>query len=223
MKSSMNISKVHCPPHLRCLVPVLKRWIKLNGQLAEQWYKHEDCPWWYKERALLGTFCGSLWLSRSVLLEEYSDSKRGVNRRGQLTPNTSYTGRVDLYFEVGKQRFVAESKHVWVPATSGKQQKDNIKACIERTSGDVGQIAPDGDVRRLAIVFAVPYIRSKGKSPLTPRDLKDKVLWSVKQAQISESYAMAWAFPRLGRYGKYKGSVYPGVIMLLKEVKRAPH
>lgn len=222
----MNIFDVHTP-RLRCLAPVLRRWIKLNDQLAERWRKQGDCPWWYKERALLGTFCGSVWLSDpdNVVLEEYSDSKR-VLKRGRLTLKT-YTGRVDLYFEVGNQKFVAESKHVWVAATSRKSQKTKIQDCIQQASGDIRRSKPDRRFRfrRLAIVFAAPYIRMKGKSPLTQRDLrdlKDKALWSVKQVQMTNYDAMAWTFPKLGRYGEYTGgiyrSIYPGVIMLLKEV-----
>jgi hypothetical protein len=217
MKIPVNISGVHYTPRLRCLVPVLRRWIALNGQLAEHWLKQDDCPWWYKERALLGTFCGSLWLSDNLALEEYSDLKRVRNKRGQLTPDT-YAGRVDLYFEVGNQPFVAESKHVWVAATNRKSQKVKIQECIQQTSGDIRQSKRDSRVRRLAIVFAPPYLRVKGKSSLTQRDLKDGALWSVEQAQKTNPDAMAWTFPRLGRYGKYKGGICPGVILLVKEV-----
>lgn len=209
----MNNSDVHTP-RLSCLAPVLRRWIKLNGQLAERWRKQGDCPWWYTERALLGTFCGSVWLSDpdNVVLEEYSDSKR---RRGRLTPET-YTGRVDLYFEVGNQKnqkFVAESKHVWVAATSRKSQKAKIQDCIQRARRDIRQSKPDSRFRRLAIVFAAPYL--KGKSPV---DLEGAARWSVEQARKTDYDAMAWTFPRLGTYGEYKGGICPGVIMLLKEV-----
>jgi hypothetical protein len=211
----MNISGVYTP-RLRCLAPVLKKWIKLNGQLAKRWCEHDDCPWWYKERALLGTFCGSLWRSHrgNVVLEEYSDSKRGV-RLGRLDIKT-YTGRVDLYFEVGNQRFLAESKHVWVAATRQKSQTCRIQECIRRASGDIRQSKPDSGFRRLAIVFAAPYM--KGRSPLPQQDLKTAVLWSVKQARKANPHAMAWTFPSLGKYGAFKGGICPGVIMLIKEI-----
>jgi hypothetical protein len=215
----MNNSDVRCSPRLRCLAPVLRKWVELNGQLAERWCKQSDCPWWYKERALLGTFCGSLWLSHpnNAALEEYSDTKTAVNRRGQ-----TYAGRVDLYFEVGNHRFVAESKHVWVAATRRKPQKARIQTCMERTIRDIGQSKPDSGFRRLAIVFAAPYIRVKGK-PRSNRDLEESALWSIEQAQMTNYDAMAWTFPRLGTYGKYKGGICPGVIILLKEVRRRRH
>jgi hypothetical protein len=137
-----------------------------------------------------------------------------------------YGGRVDLYFEVGNQRFVAESKHVWVAAKNREPQTDKIWACIKQASEEVRRSKPINRTRRLAIVFAVPYIPVKGKSPLTRwdlQDLKDGALWSVKQAQETDYDAMAWTFPRLGRYGEYTGgfyrSIYPGVIMLLKVVR----
>ena len=215
--NSSRGSGVHCQPRLRCLAPALTTWIRLNGQLAERWCEQDDCPWWYRERALLGTFCGSLWRSDSdnVVLEEYSDSKTG-----RLTLKT-YTGRVDLYFEVGNQRFVAESKHVWVAATRRKSQSVKIRECIRQASGDIRRSKLDRRFRfrRLAMVFASPYIRVNGKPP-SSQDLKERALWSVKQAQMTNPDAMAWTFPRLGRYGKYNGGICPGVIMLLKEVVR---
>jgi hypothetical protein len=134
-----------------------------------------------------------------------------------LTDET-YTGRVDLYFEVGNQQFVAESKHVWVAATRQKSQAKKIQECIKRTSGDIRQSKPGRGFRRLAIVFAAPYI--KGRPPFPPQGLKDAVLWSVKQAQNANHDAMAWTFPSLGKYGIYKGGICPGVIMLLKEIYR---
>jgi hypothetical protein len=158
-----------------------------------------------------------------VVLEEYADSKR---RLGQIGIKT-YTGRVDLYFEVGIQKFVAESKHVWVAATNRKSQHTKIQDCMKHATRDINQSKRDIRFRRLAIVFAAPYIAVKGKSPLTGRalkELKDSTLWSIEQAKMTNYDAMAWTFPGLGRYGEYTGGVtrkiFPGVIMLVKEVGR---
>jgi hypothetical protein len=148
---------------LRCLRPVLEKWIWLNGDLARRWSAIEDVPWWYRERALLSVFSGAVWLSGGVALEEYTDIKRNRSRRPRS--RHSYSGRVDLYFERLEETFIAEAKHIWLPATRHRSQMDKLKNCLDQAICDVKCSSHYGG-RRLAIVFVAPYVAIKSADRL---------------------------------------------------------
>lgn len=84
---------------LRCLRPVLEKWISVNRELAVHWASAGDAPWWYNERALISVFAGAVWRTGGHAFEEYSTEKRGDRRESW--------GRVDLEFAAGRQEFRA--------------------------------------------------------------------------------------------------------------------
>src|SRR6266446_5202272 len=90
---------------LSSLEPVLWEWVYLVESICRQW-DWKDCPWWYTERALIGTLAAAGWYTRGgIALEEYSNYRgKGADR---------YLGRCDLFVSIGHSEFIAEGKLSW--------------------------------------------------------------------------------------------------------------
>jgi len=211
-----SISHVHVrnQKRMECLRPVLERWIDLNNDLAERWDKEGDVRWWYNERASLGLFSSAIWLEKGISLEEYSDSKREVSRRGNLTGD-SFTGRADLYFETSSgSRFRAEAKHCWIRASIMKDQKPKLAKYLKRVCKDIRQAQREDNTRRIAIMFVTPSVSFKRTA-----NLKSHVDWVINQVKSLHPDAIAWTFPKIGKYGKWTEYTHPGIAILIKVVR----
>lgn len=200
---------------LRHIRPILKNWIRLNGQLAGGWASSGDVPWWYNERAQLSVFAGAVWRAGGSCFEEFSGQKHFKNPAKHRL-NVLYSGRVDLYFELGSVEYVGEAKNTW----SGYSRNDGratkrISKRLQNACDDVGQTTPSG-MRRLGIVFVAPYFR-----PTVKTRIDDLLRQWLAEIQAVQADARAWVFPpaarlMLGTDGFY----YPGVAILLQQVKR---
>ena len=195
---------------LRCLRPILRKWIALNRQLSARWSSVGDAPWWYNERALISVLAGAVWKSGGYAFEEYSETKRGEKR--------PYSGRIDLEFIAGQYEFRAEVKQCWPAATARRDRTDYVRGFMEKAKADVRRCPPNG-TRRIAIVFGVPYLAQHRKA-----EIDDRIEWLVDQATEIQADikadAVAWTFPSLRRLPTYQGSVCPGIIVWIKEVRR---
>jgi len=205
-----TISSTYCP-RLRCLQPVLKRWTRLNPELALRWRrsKDRDFPWWYRERAVLSTFAGAVWLSKGTVLEEYSSMKRSLLKRSRSGP-----GRVDLFFTVGKRWFIAEAKQCFPGMVRPGKDRRLIQGCIDSAVAEVGRSRPER-MRRLALAFVVPRFPKQHKHTL--KSYLIRVGYELRSLEVG---AAAWIFPDIEDAPRYKGYLYPGIILLVKEVKR---
>ena len=86
---------------------------------------------------------------------------------------------------------------------------------MDRARQDVRRCAPEG-VRRLAIVFGVPFI-SKAHEAVMP----DKIDSLMDFALDVDAHAFACVFPNLERYPENgNGFLHPGVMVWIREVKR---
>ena len=195
---------------LRCLRPILRKWIALNRQLSVRWSSVGDAPWWYNERALISVLAGAVWQSGGYAFEEYSDTKRGKRR--------PYAGRIDLEFVIGQHEFLAEVKQCWLAATARRCRTDFVSGFMEKAKADVRRCRPNG-TKRIAIVFGVPYLAQRRKA-----EMDDRIEWLVNQATKIQADidadAVAWTFPLLRRPPTYQGSICPGIIVWIKEVRR---
>jgi hypothetical protein len=214
-----TIKGMRCSRGLVTLRPALHKWIELNRRLADRWVKRDhDVPWWYNERALLGLFSTAIWLSGGVSLEEYSDAKRALSKKGRPT-EASYTGRTDLYFETKNKQscaFRAESKRYGLAATTMKDQRQKLRERFKHVRRDIGQAPSEKEMRRLALLFVAPRITCRHSA-----NIGKAVKWSIDQASDLRPDAMAWVFPKIGKYGCWEKYQFPGVLILIKEVKRA--
>jgi hypothetical protein len=203
-----------CCPRLKYLRPILEKWSCLNKRIFKSWQSEGDAPWWYNERASLSTLSGAIWLSGGIVLEEYSDEKRRVSRKsGRIS--RPYSGRVDIYFEYNGHEFKGETKFCCPGAsTMGRDQTGYMTNFIEEAKKDIRKSHPDG-MRRLAIVFMVPYVSKKQK-----HGIKERVYRIVQQIKKLEPDAFAWVFPDIENAVSLYGWLYPGTAVVIKEVKR---
>lgn len=199
---------------LRCLIPVLRKWIAVNTEIATAWESYKDVPWWNNERSSLSVFAGAVWRSGGFSFEEYSDEKRSILRNFRRF-SAPYQGRVDLYFRVSGAEFVAEVKQVWSGCSVSRLDPcTRLKKAFELARTDVRKTPPYGQ-RRLAILIAMPYLKKTVKGCITNR----LGMW-INAVRNMDYDAMAWVFPSNARYlndGKY---YCPGAAMMIKEVKR---
>jgi hypothetical protein len=192
--------------------PILEEWIRLNGLLARSWADVGDVPWWYNERASISLLAGAIWNSRrssgDYAFEEYASVKRKERK--------NCAGRLDLEFCFSKQHFVAEAKQCWIPISKGGDNARRIKDALARAKADVRRCSPPAGMRKLAVVFGVPYV---ARARSTRQALRASINSFVEEARAVDADAIAWTFPKLNSMPTISGFIYPGVVVWIKEVK----
>ncbi len=190
---------------------LLWEWVGVIERAVRSWAP-EEFPWWYSERALLSTFSGSIWKSGGLAFEEFS-AKRHVPRGGAKTASVPKTGRVDLYFELHGDAFLAEAKHCWSAASDRAQDpRHSISALIEKAGGEV-TTAQEEEARRLAMVFAAPYF------PISAQERGVQFLYAWRDAVVSLR-ADCKALYCLDDFivTETEGYYYPGIALILSQV-----
>jgi len=91
---------------------LLREWISVINRLLEEWEDDVDFPWWYNERACVGTFAAAVWLCKGVAFEEYL-SEKVKDRAGRARESEPTKGRTDLYFSFKQKEYIAEAKQWW--------------------------------------------------------------------------------------------------------------
>jgi len=191
------------------LEDLLLEWVWVNKHSAKEW-EWNDCPWWYNERASLSTLAGAVWNVGGVVLEEYASKKR--SREGK------YSGRCDLYFQIGKTEFIAEAKQCWLSteknagSTYQYVSESLNMACARARDNRAGTKKRE---KLIGIVFAVPHITPSG---VETRGAKKIILeWQQEILKI-KNCALAWVFPlkTWKLEAEDDGYVYPGIAMLIR-------
>lgn len=192
---------------------VLTEWQKWNSRIASKWL-NKDVPWWYNERASLSVFVGAIWNSGHFAFEEFSDEKRSISQRTRKFHKT-YSGRVDLYFNVGKRDFIAEAKICWPRCSRLSASRQAIvEDHLAYACRDIRKSNPHGQ-RRLGILFVAP----RWKTSLR-QDIDQRIdAWVAKIVDI-DCDAISWVFPAKTRTLKAYGYFYPGAAVLIREVRR---
>jgi len=205
-------SYVKTSRELRSLHAVLKEWTRLNRNLGRQWSQVGDLPWWYNERALLSLFAGAIWRTGGHAFEEFSETKfKGTKKKGS-------NGRVDLWFENAGGAFRAEIKDAEIPIIKEGKQLRRLRKLMGRAVDDARCNPAEGsNSRRLAIAFAVPYLRAE-----TPqKDRQDQTKRFLSLVKKVEFDAIAWTFPSMKVPPVYKGWICPSIVVMIKLVKRS--
>jgi len=208
------VDHAHTTRELRSLRAVLKEWVRLNRLLGRQWSNNGgDLPWWYNERALLSVLVGAVWREGGHAFEEFAELKhRGKQKR-------LGNGRVDLWFETSGGEFRAEAKYAEIPITNKAQQLRSLHELMRLAVKDAGRNPADGgDSRRLAVAFAVPYLRAG----LSEEKREAQINWFLSLVEDVDHDALAWVFPSLKKLPVYNDWVCPGIVLWIKQVKRSP-
>lgn len=194
------------------LSDVLKRWIRMNREVAKDWQGH-DAPWWYGERASLSILAGAVWRSGGVAFEEYSEDKLHVPHHGaQKMP---YSGRCDLFFQLAGKEFVVEAKQGWSGGTTDHDLAPRIQQSLRAARKAASRLPPSGQ-KRLAIVFVVPWFKGRYK-----QDAEQMIRrWVTGICKIPR-WSKAWVFPKTCRMLKSSsGRFFPGVAIFVRTVPR---
>lgn len=197
-------------PDLRLFARTLESWIETTTRIAKAWQPFDDIPWWYNERALLSIFAGAVWLAGSIAFEEFRTEKHVPGKR---TRGTLYSGRQDLFIQIGKNGFLAESKILWSAASAPSAQPSvTIGKALDQACEEVRRTPPHRD-RRLGIVFARPYVRWKHQESIDSHIER----WLEKARQVEYS-CCAWVFPAESRVFGDELNIVPGMAVFIREV-----
>ena len=176
--------------------------------MGGEWAKVKDAPWWYNERALVSVFAGAVRRCGGDAFEEFASDKRRVKETG--------SGRIDLWFALGKREFMAEAKQCWVYSDDPSKSVRLAGEEMDRARKDANCCIPDGRPR-LAMVFGVALVPVKLKNDL-PAQLQS--LASIATATSTKSDAVAWVFPNLKRpLQSSDGFVLPGIILGIRKIR----
>ena len=205
---------------IRSLDSVLNKWNKILHKYLEKAH-YWDCHWWHIERAILSSFAAAVWKNGGIALEEYGlEKKRKKQSDKKRKQDRTYTGRCDLYFETGKQKFACEAKKITC-GIGGKSNPSKTISLVKRELGkacDDAKKIPKDEGRRLGMCFVVPRlpkaeIKNKDK-PIT--DFQENIKNNKEKIGYS---SIAMIFPEKTRkQDKEEKHHYPGVALLIKEV-----
>lgn len=194
-------------------MPLLNKWCDLNKNFYEK--LGDDCPWWNNERASIGILAAAAWKAKGFLALEEFCIKKGRRRTGERA------GRCDLkIWNASKEEFAFEAKQTWCKLQSGidlNRKYNNIKAAFHDAQENARKLKPSMG-RRFGLCFVSPRILVNEKDCLDARldDLLDLLSYKMRHD------AIAWFFvdnPEVLEDNS-TGLLYPGIILLLKEVKK---
>jgi hypothetical protein len=197
---------------LQIVRKVLEEWLRL---MEDKHWGQDDAPWWYNERASLSLFAGAVWNCGGWVFEEYTTNKGSKSKRSK---KRRY-GRGDIYFQIGRQKFIAEAKQCW-PA-SGKRAvarhtggTETLKQTLEDARKDARDLPRERGGRRMGLVFASPRL------PLSDKAILNELVQGLKEELPNlKGTTLAWTFPARCRNLKGKdGYYYPGTILLMKPI-----
>jgi len=193
-------------PDLRLFAKTLESWIETTTRIARAW-QPDDIPWWYNERALVSILAGAVWLAGGIAFEEFSTERRVPGKR------TRYSGRQDLFIQIGKNGFHAEGKVVWSAASAPHAQPSvTIGKALNQACEEIRRTPTYGE-RRLGIVFARPHVRWKYQESIDSHIER----WLEKARQVGYS-CCAWVFPAETRTFGNDRHIFPGVATFIREV-----
>lgn len=202
---------------LRGFQPLLQRWIEVNERLVREWSSWNDVPWWYGERASVGTLAAAAWFAGGIALEEYGSAKARKGPDGVRSPSH---GRTALYITVWSQSFVVEAKQWWPDLEQdGEHHKDGLAERMTEARGDASDVHGE-DETPIAAVFAAPRIWTKdGAIPSEHEELVRKWMNALDEDDNDYS-ACAIYFPTLALMARDKRGggawFYPGTALFLK-------
>lgn len=206
MSAECSGQRVNYHPQLR---PAIKKWLYIIERYCKE--VKGDAPYWYTERALVGTFATAVWLTRGISLEEYSTKKGKRRGRGM----ERWSGRADIwiYPGLGKKKFphghILEAKHFWPIIGSRARLRELPKKCkklLREARKSARHVQESG--QHWGLTFITPRLRKKEEKHID--DCIKKFISQLKKVDAD----IAWIFP--ARDLTFKNWIYPGVAMLIR-------
>ena len=197
---------------LKTFNSILWEWINVLERLTRDW-KDEDYPWWYNERACIGTLAAAIWRSGGTAFEEYTSEK--VKDHSELASlKKPDHGRTDLFFSHYGKDYIVEAKQWWPNLESVESHIVGLAEALKKAENDVRAVNEESD-DRLSVVFAVPKAVHSvlGNLSSLVRDWKDRI-----DAEENDYSARAIFFPEIGSQVQDESWVYPGIGVFLKKL-----
>jgi hypothetical protein len=206
---------VKCNSHTNILKPILEKWCSINQKFLKE--VGSDCPWLYNERASVSILAVAAWKSGHVALEEYSTKK------GRKKNDTERPGRCDLKIRIDSKDFLFEAKQQRV--LLGKKSKkveskgicDRVFNSLDMARHDSGKLKSLAS-RRFGVSFIIPRVAEGEADRLHGR--VSELLHLLEESKRRYD-AIAWYFPRKKDLPRKKAHIYPGVLLIVKEVRRS--
>lgn len=167
-----------------------------------------EAPYWYNERANVGTLAGAAWRSGLVALEEFQYIKGYKNK-------PKWLGRADLWLASEHHTELIEAKFDWCSLKSRNCITKKVQALLDLAENDAKKSrGASSDIKATGAAFVAFYI---GKREINNLDkLINEVIESVKNCNY---HAIGWCFPKQTRnILSEKGNILPGVVILAKNV-----
>ena len=195
-----------CERELRA---VLRAWTKIQDELAVQYVKVGEVPWWYTEAASLSTFSGAIWRTNGDVLHEYGTTKF---RRDKQGARRRINGRCDIYFRTGSTYYVGEAKRCLVSMSASRPEAKIQKKLVAATTASMELPSPvRKGYRRAAILFVTFYVRRTERI-----DLNELIKRWNEAFEMMPGVSIAWTFPQVARKFKYGPNFYPGTAVVIE-------
>jgi hypothetical protein len=211
--------------YIKKFQPVIDSWFEALDLYCKRLY-NEDNPWWYNERATVSTLAGAAWRTTGWgALEEFSTEKLRGKDKDRLVLDHPSNGRCDLYIWNEKFLYVAEAKQCLYIVHRNKLPKmGKIYKLINDATEDVNRLDEDVDYK-IAISFVTPIMKLVDTdADIIINDTMEEWLSYVSK-DLTKHYKgirMDWYIaenPRKMQTGSGSGYVFPGVLLLMKQVK----
>jgi len=202
---------------------ILKQWCNVIERYTAA--IPDDALYWYNERATLSSFSSAASSAAAArenfhVLEEYR-AKKG-NREG----TGKSTGRVDLWIGWNRKRerlekeYIFEAKQTWCPISNTakpcKKIKGHLKKAINEAKRSKNSYASDyKKSRAYGMVFAVPYLKKSFHE-----DSGCLIQKFIKDLETIDYDALAYVFPGGPEIKNIKRTHYPGVVCIIRAIRR---
>ena len=202
----MDISGILISDEFLKFKSILESWLGLI--MTFQTKDTIKAPYWYTERANIGLFSAAATKNNWTTLEEFHRNKNKGKDKISL-------GRLDLWMYDGLNSFFVEAKQVW-PNITKNIKTDFISWSLEDAIVD-SQKHKKADHRLLAMSFIVPRIDISNNS-----QIESRVKALVSSLKLGENSFIAWSF--LDRYREVQNvkKIFPGIIVVAREVFHQP-
>lgn len=190
---------------------VLSKWIEVQDQLYYE-LSPNNAPWWYNERASIGSLAAAVWLCEGIAFEEYMTDK---NVRDGCDKEELVGGRGDIFFRVCQTGFRAEAKQAW-GKLRGYSQRSYIDKNLTNALEEARRRPVEKREHRIGILFLSPNIPEKFGD-----EIDEKIADWVKILQNTRDAACAWTFPAAARkhLSEDEHKIYPGCAILIKAMR----
>jgi hypothetical protein len=184
------------------------------GPLLEEWLlaierfcrvtKGNDAPYWYNERANLGTLAAAAWRCGRIALEEFQYQKGYKNK-------PKWLGRADLWIASDDHEELIEAKFSWCSLKSKNGVAVKAAEVLDTALPDAKKTRGGDEALKAIGVAFVSFYAKKHEVNNIDQLIKD----AIKDLHKVNYHALAWCFPSETRNSESNnGNIIPGVAVL---------